>query len=1717
MKIKLLYFFLSLLSLSAFSQDFSNKGKDFWVGYAYHVRYVSGNPFNGQEMVLYFVTDDVTDITVSIPALGYTRTYSNIPANTVFESSPIPKTGGQDARLTSEGLFTKGIHITATKPVVAYSHIYNANVSGATILFPTNTLGKEYYSINYTQRSNEPNSNSFFFVIAADTGKTTVEITPSATTLSHVANVPFTVTLNQGEIYNVMGIETTSGSNIYNGVDLTGSRIRSINTGSTGCKRIAVFSGSGKIFINCGTGQAISSDNLIAQAFPKTAWGQRFLTAPTKNMPYNYFRVAVSDPAALVKVNGIALLSGSLINNFYYDLPLTNQPQLIESDKPIMVSQYITTAGSSGSGTCGNRDPLNSGNSDPEMIYLSSMEQTTDKVILNSTPHYNITEHYVNLIVKSNAVNSLRLDGSTIANQFAAHPSDANYSYAQLSVAQGQHTITADSGFNVIAYGYGGAESYGYNGGTNIKDLYQFISITNPNSIVNTPTACSGSPFYFSITLPYQPISLYWDFHGYKTPNQLQNLPVSDSTYFLNGRQVWRYKLPIQYVYTLGVYPVSVTANNPTPEGCSGEQLIDFDLNVYNPPIADFTYQNNGCVTDSVVFADNSNLNGRPAYRWYWDFGDGTISNSRTVSHKYALPSTYKVRYHLVTDVGCLSDTTSHNITVTFVPQAKFGISSPDCIGRQITFSDSSVVFAPGTLGKWYWDYGDGTIETVTTNANRLHTYNSTGLFTASLKVETTTGCSSTVKSIPVNIHLLPVVDFSLPEVCLPWGSAQFNDLSTIADGTQAGFKYLWDFGDPASGSLNVDSVKNPVHHYNATGPFNVKLKVTSQYGCDVEVTKPFSTIYKATTANFSVNSENCLKDSTVFTDITNANGVTLTNWFWDFGDGQTSILRNPKHLYTTPNTYQVKMFVKTINGCFSDTVTKSVVINPLPAAAFTTSSPVCETKAITFTNSSVANNGSLVKWNWNFGDGNSLNATNGSPFIHTFAAANTYNVKLYVETNKGCRDSVTKPVIVNAQPVANFILPDVCLSDAFAQFLDSSYISDGTQGAFTYSWNFGDPGSGALNASTIKDPKHKYSAIGNYTTILTVTSSSGCVSTISRSFTVNGTSPSANFNLPNTSSLCSNIGIQIQNTSTVDFGDITRIEIYWDNLNNPSAFDADETPYAGKIYTHLYPDFQTPLTKNFTIRFRSFSGGTCVSELKKVVIVNASPKVQFNSIPDICNYTIPYQITQASETGAVPGSGAYSGTAVSPGGVFDPVAAGPGTYTIRYTFTSNKGCVDYKESTIKVWVPPVALFGFSSPTCETKAVTFSDSSTAVIGNIVNRIWNFNDGTPIITRNSGASFMHIFTLSGTYNVTLTVVTNNGCNSKVYQKQVVINPNPKVLFSASVTCLPAASVQFTDRSTIADGSESALSYLWNFGDPGSGVSNTSILKNPVHIYNAVGPYTVTLQVTSSSGCTSVNTLIYNDIHPQPIADFISDVTETCVNSNILFTDKSIGADAVVNTWNWSFGDGNTSTSQNPLHSYTNQNPYTVTLIVKNTNGCISNPFSKTVNIFNYPVVDAGPDHELLEDETIVLQPNVSGIGLSYLWTPNLFLNNNTVLNPVLTGTQDQLYKLTVTGSGNCSASDNMFVKVLKTPRIPNTFTPNNDGVNDLWVIEHLKFYKNSRVQVFNRYGQLVFESIGYTTPWDGSIKGKGLPIGTYYYVIEPGNGRKPITGYVTILK
>ena len=1729
----LLSFFLSFSFFASVSQDFSNKGKDFWVGYGYHQVMTNGtnqNPPNQQDMVLYFATDQVTTVTISVPGTGYTQTLTSGPLPSILTSAPIPKTGAQDVRLTTESSTpeNKGIHVTSDKPIVAYAHIYNQSVSGASILFPTNTLGKEYYSINFTNRSNTSNANCWMYVIAADTGTTVVEIIPKVNTINHPAGIPFQVTLTQGQIFNVMA--TYSGNS---GGDLTGSSIKSISVNNIGCKRIAVYSGSGRISISCNNSTP-SSDNYMVQAFPKTAWGKKYLTASTSGSQFNnIYRICVEDPTTVVRVNGFPVTL-PLTANFYYEIPATSEPQRIESDKPIMVSQYTTSQSS-----CGNGSP-----GDPEVIYLSPVEQSIAKVLWNATNNFAIFDHYFNVIIpnEGSALTSFRLDGSPVdPSLFVVHPGDSKYSYYKGAVTGGlAHTIQSDSGFNAIAYGFGNFESYGYNAGTNVRDLYQRIGVQSQFGIESVPSVCTGSPFKFKVSLPYQPDSMYWDFNNPATTpainNVMQNGPLTpDSIRIINTRTVYWYSLPGLYTFnSTGIFPITIRTYRQNNEGCGNIQEIDFDLEVSSPPVAGINSVNSVCHGQPVQFSD-ATTSVKPTYKWWWNFGDpasgaNNTSDIKNPIHTFSAPGTYVVRYANITTPGCLSDTITKTITIHAIPTASLNSDAVACLNGPspiVTFTGIGGI-APYTFTYKLNGGPVATISTLSTSSVATISVPTSvaGTFTYIL-TGVTDGSSSACSQAQADTAVILVG--ALPSGAIS-GTASLCLNSPSPGITFTGSNgvppYTFTFKINNGAAINVtatagNTVTVPVAT-NLAGTYIYTLtniqSGTSNACSQSQNVSATVTVNGLPAATISGTGEACIGSSVVpvitftgsaasapytFTyNINNGPSLTVTS------SGNSASVNVPTNV---AGVYVYKLLdvrEGSSSACTQlQTGSATVTINALPVADFNFST-ACQGTSLAFTDVSTANAGSLTEWTWNFGDPLSGSNTSGlqNP-SHIYNSPGTYNVTLRVRNDKGCLSVVKiKTVVVNVSPSAGFINPEVCLADSYAQFTDTSSVTGGTITGWI--WNFDDPASGALNTSTIQNPQHSYNTTGIKNVRLIAITNNGCRDTIMQSFVVNGDIPAANFNIT-PPAVCGYDSVRIVNTSTVNVGSIIKVEIYWDNTGSPTVFETDLNPSPNKMYAHAYPIISA--TRIYSIRYKVYSGLTCFNEIIKTVTVNEVPDVEFEAIPNTCLDVPPFLVIQATAGGAIPGAPPYfSGPGINAAGLFTPTAVGPGTYTLQYTFVTSAGCRDSALQQITVLQPPVANFKTTGASCIAQALTFESLSTSPTGTINSWQWNFGDGSPVVTQSSAANLSHTFNASGIYSVALTITTSDGCKKTVI-KDVNISSLPAASFTyPSSLCLPNAVINFTNTS-------SSGTYVWNFGDPGSGLANTSTGMNPSHTYNTTGPFDVRLQVTSAGGCVKDTVIRITAIRPMPQASFSSDRTVSCVDQIISFADESNTAGGTATIWNWNFGDGVQSGIQNPTHRFSNAGTFNVSLYITNSFGCKSDTMVRPFTVYAYPIVNAGPDAFVLQNGSTVLNAMVTGNSLTYLWSPSLYLNNNNIANPVTTPLADIEYVLTVTAGGSCSASDSLFVKVLLGPKIPNTFTPNNDSRNDKWVIEYLDTYPNNRVQVFTRTGQLVFESRGYKVPWDGNKNGKSLPIDTYYYIIEPGNGGKTLTGYVTILK
>lgn len=1048
---------LLLCSLQAAAQGLSNKGKEFWVGYGHH-QFMEPGLTNSQDMVIYLSAEEPATVTVSIYGTAWTRTY-NIPANTVVVTETIPKAGVYDARLYSvppsyggnggEQVFSnKAIHIESNVPIVAYAHIYGSQSSGATMLMPVATWGYTYTSLNSQQKFDD-NCFSWMYVIAKE-NNTVVEITPSRPTRTgHAANVPFTVTLAKGEIYQLIGASLGNKE----GEELTGSLVHSIGNAAGQCFPVAVFSGSSRTYIGCAGYTPASGDNNIQQVFPYQAWGKHYLTAPLSgrtatSFQTNIFKVLVKDPATVVKRNGV-VLTGLKVNRTYQFE--SNTADYIEADQPVMLAQFMGSV---------NACPTTTGIGDPEMIYLSPVEQSIKRVAFYRNTQENITINHLTLVVPDAGLNSLLIDGANTYNTSYAHPNMPGYTVVvkTWTGARAQCAVTCDSGFTAVTYGLGDYESYGYNAGTFINNLNAIGEIHNTydtSKAVNEFT-CTNTPVNLSVLLTYQPTKLVWQLSKTGGTDVTDNSPVADSQQVINGVTYYHYTLStVTQFPAAGVYDITVLSTAPHIDNCNNTEEVNFTVTVKGRPYAlPSMTRVSDCVLDTIHLTGEDVSNGFTLSRWLWTLPGGVKDSGKAISY---LPATGNqvVGLQVISQEGCVGDTT-FTIQSFDKPIANYTSDlAAICEGSTVTFTDQSA-------------YGG-------ISALPLHdtiiSFDTAGMYPVKLVAKVSEACVSDTLTANVQVFDTPVPSFTYPASCIAAGAAvQFTNTATTTD-NQTQTAYAWDFGD---GSTATD--ENPAHSYTYYGSYNIRHRVTTSNGCtaDTVVTAIFNLKPALTYAAIPAVCESAKTPNTIALAGV-MNGVTGSGVY---RGPATDTAGNFTPAIAGAGTHTIWYVFTSDGGCI-DSVSATVTVNPAPRTVFTVDGDVCLGLPVTVSDQSTGN---IVSWSWLLGDGSTL--TGNTTFSHTYTAAGTYDVKLLAVSDLGCTsDTGMVTTHVYPLPVAGFKMPKgVCMPDGAVAFTNT------TVNGQSYAWNFGDGG-----VSTDASPSHTYTAKGNYTIRLQATSAYGC------------------------------------------------------------------------------------------------------------------------------------------------------------------------------------------------------------------------------------------------------------------------------------------------------------------------------------------------------------------------------------------------------------------------------------------------------------------------------------------------------------------------------------------------------------------------------------------------------------------------------------------------
>ena len=276
--------------------------------------------------------------------------------------------------------------------------------------------------------------------------------------------------------------------------------------------------------------------------------------------------------------------------------------------------------------------------------------------------------------------------------------------------------------------------------------------------------------------------------------------------------------------------------------------------------------------------------------------------------------------------------------------------------------------------------------------------------------------------------------------------------------------------------------------------------------------------------------------------------------------------------------------------------------------------------------------------------------------------------------------------------------------------------------------------------------------------------------------------------------------------------------------------------------------------------------------------------------------------------------------------------------------------------------------------------------------------------------------------------------------------------------------------------------------------------------------APGGYTITM--TDDNGCTITQTITV-DALVTVVADAGADLTECSGVDLTLDGSQSTGAV----TYQW-FDAQNNVIGTDAVITLTGLSPgtYTFTLLV--ADGPCTSTDQVTITILDLPIADAGPDQAIFLSETATLGGNPTGpAGSTFVWQPDDVLSSGSVANPIADPEESTWFYVFVTAPNGCSAIDSVLITVVPEIVVPNGFTPNGDGWNDAWVIDFIDLFPECEVEVYNRWGDILFRSVGYKTPWDGRYNGGFVPVGTYYYVVKLNDPRfpEPYTGPLTVIR
>jgi gliding motility-associated-like protein len=1748
------------------------KGKEFWLGFLKN--YLPNEPNKRLDI---FITSDVsTSGFVSIPQQGWNVNFT-VTAN---QTTTINIPNSVAEHITSEIIDNKGIYIQTQDTVSIFAINFLKYTADGSKILPIQSIGTEYRIMSY----NGGFGSEFLIVATAD--NTQIIITPTASTQGNKpAGIPFTVNLNAGESYMVQASPSNG--------DFTGTTV--IASDSSGlCRPFAVFTGN--MCLNLPSG-CYACDHLFEQELSRNVWGTSYYAVPFTPATSYSLRVLANENNTQYTINGTT--NGILNAGQFFQITGTGIPTHVQTNKPSSVAQFMEGK------TC-------SGYGDPAMVHLNDSDQHIDKVTFSTVTSTVITQHRINVIMRTAFTSQLILDGTSIpSSSFSPFPSDPLQSYAQFTLTQGSHTLEADSGFTAYAYGTGSFESYAYSVGSysktkpiNIDSVLcsnDTIFLGNQNLIYNPWWSTASLPndtlfqglvltlvppispelyiLHGSESISQCPVEFYFKVEN-PDPPSLTITQSADSICKFQDVQLISQVSPSSSNYIYSWLPTSGLSNssvfNPvatpntstwyvlsvtTSSGCSSEAIDSIFIFVKNGQIASLEVN----VVDSLIcFGDTTQLSLPIESLIFEDSFDPAINNSVWLNYSgtaSAICGSYFGNSLYFNDAGIRQAVTNNlNInnggTIRFA--LKFGTGAAPCedadFGEDVTLSYStngggswtniatyyenlypiftyiSVPIPPGaisssTLFKWSqvshsginednWMLDEVSISTVNysgyviswTPSNSLSAtnipmplaYPTADTWYVGQVTDTLTGCvyrDSVLIQVEQKFTTITSNDTTL---CTP-----ASVILSAAPGSGNGHTFNW---LPATG-LSSPNSQNPIANPAASTIYEVT--VISSEGCK---TIDSISVFVSSISGISVTPESdtiCLGDS-LMPDLEIATDCGIKGSVCSGNSSLASVTNgsNQTTYFTSATIFsaQNKSVKRQLLYQASELITLGMdQISVITQIGFSVTNVAGSGKYSNFRikmgcTGQNQTTGAFIKDLQTVFEAKDITLTTGINnfvFDHSFDWDGTSNLMIEI-----CYENA----LVSQNSTINFHTTPFNSSTFASSSIGTCQLTGGSATKyrantyFTYcskdpaqhllfSWN---PTSGVSN-SLIKDPYLFPSVTTSY--ILTVTDTlTNCsytdsiyLNVIPNNMTIAAT--------PDTM-VCSALGLQLG----VLHNSTTPVNYSWNpasNLSDPFIASPVITVDGSQLYVVTVTD--------------SFG---CAAATDSVQIMVVLPAV-IHLTPDT-SVCIGDSI-QITATGGVNYSWTPAGSISIPSG--GSIWAYPQVSTTYFLIVIDSvGCQINDSVFVDVKALPQFSLGPDSIACQGSIINLSPGS-----GYVQYLWNTGSTNSSIQVNTtGNYFVGVTDLNGCqatdsveiFIQELPIITIAKDHQLCYGDSILLNAtipsglnyqwspttglsypfsgitlaSPGISTSYNITvwdtvgCYASSQVNVNvlhlpqinlgndtafciGEQLVLNAGEGFLTYLWN----NNSTENSLTVTDTGMYWVAVG---------NDCGIV-IDTLIITDIYPIPVID-LGPGGPICDDPPLYLDAGNPGS-----TYIWSTGE-NTQTITPEFSGY-----YAVT--VTNNHNCTNNQ-NITLELVSSPQVNLGSDTLLCYGDELLL--DVTHTYSTYIW------HDGTTLPQFLVNQEGHYFVISTNFCG--IDQDTIIVNYsdcICEVYIPNAFTPNNDGLNEIFIPQTMCHILDYQLVIFNRWGQIVYNSNDIQSGWDGYYNGLPAPEDVYVYSLS----------------